>query len=743
MKRALTLLLLVAMASFALAQAAPQKTRFIVPGRYLIRDMQVNPVFASGPQGLYLLNKGMLARYDAQTLQQQAQVALYGTLDDISAEDVPAQAQWSIVQDRGKWLVPAKMGIHGDSLIILIGDLFFRLDPSTLEIKVKKSLLAEGQPQGMRIDDYLFAGAPQLEFIGDTLYKIHNPMMFPGSAVVTAVDTKDGKVMAEKELPSQLTTTNWKPVNGGITFDANYYSNGQPKTMQWQATPDAIYLLRYGALAKLDPHTLDALKITELFGAIVNIEDEASKEAKTLASIDRAQRQLPPVLLVQGKELLVVSGDQLFRVNADTLAISKRIMLTQVADKDLTSRMNQLIAYGQPQVQLTKKGLLITRGKECLLVNLQDNSVHPLLLPAPLTSALPFLRPRPQVWKAVPPEDGKTIQMNGVVWSEEKDGATTWTMYAPQYGGEFVLTGPNLGKISGNPNADGGTVMLQGTFHKKADGKVLGTIEVSENANSFGVFGSYNVNGVVRKQKVGDQTVWTISGLFEGDEYVLVGSDKFKELTAVPDLDGRQAMVMGTFSKEYEKVPPYGHGYLEVTNYNLPPTPETTADKQDQARPSIPATTAAGFYAVRNGVIVRFDAETLTQKAVRDLLPPAPEIPKAGAISDELFTAVSTSRGKRIATPQLVQVGNDLAVLTGGGFFLVDGSTLEVKAKQEQFPTLEINQYTQQPAYLVDGTNLFTVLGNELTLLDLTKGETVNSVDLSKQMLHKLFPEQM
>lgn len=738
MKRTVALALLLSLVCWAVAQPAPQKVQWIVPGRYQIRDMTNEPITLAGPQGVYVLNKGVLARFDAATLQQKGVVELFGKLDDLPAELAEGQDQWSIITERGQRLLPAAMTLHGNDLIILSGDQFFRVDPVALEIKVNKSLAADAK-RNIRNEDYLFTPAPRLDFVGDILYHL-NVSIANNPITITAIDSKDGAVLATHSLPAQLSTTGWKYFQGGVTFD---YPNGPQSPLQWTATPDGIFLLRYGALAKLDPHTLEPIKVTELFGAVTNIDDTATAETKTIASLDRAQRQLPPVMLTQGKELLIISGDTFFRVNAETLAISRQSTLTQVDDNALVQRMNLLISYGQPQVQMTKKGLYVTRGRECLLVNPVDGAVQPLSMPDALTSALPFLRPRRQPFKTVMPKDGETVQLNGVAWPETKDGATTWLFYAPQCGGTFVLTGPNVAKVSANPNAQGGNTMLPGTFHQKADGApgdALGTVEVADNPNAFVVMNGFPVNGEVKKRKVGDTTIWTISGMFEGEEYVLVG-EKLNELTKVADLDGRTAFIIGKFSKQYENVPSFGRGYLEIATYNLPPTQETTADKQDRAHAAVLATSAQTLFVVRNGAVASFAADSLKQQAVCDLLPPAPELPKDGQLTDDYVTALNGNRNLRLQAPFVATEGADLAVLIpGAGFFHLDGKTLAVKAHQEQLTYL----FPIQPSQcLTDGNKLYVANAQFLLALSADDGKVLNKVVLPELMRHPIYPNRM
>ncbi len=742
MRLLITLLLLMGLVSCALAQniPTPAKSRLIVPGRYRIRDDAglVAPAIVSGPLGVYVLNRGVLARFDAKTLQQQGLVELYGKLEDLPNDGSVAM---QTITERAQRFLPAGMALHGGDLIIVSGDQFFRVDPSTLAIKVNASLFDDKQ-HGARVDAFLSSMAPPMEFSGAILYRVLLPLNYHSTPTITAIDSNTGKILAEKALPAELSTADWQYIQGGLTFSNAYAPPGMG--LQVKATADAVYVLRNGALAKLDPKTLEPVKVKALFGPVVNIADEASLETKAAASIDRAQRTLPVVLLMQGNDLLIISGDDFFRVNADTLEINKQAQLTDVADDARAKRMGQLVSWGQPQVLSTPHGLLLTRGSEYLLVNPQDGSTHALSLPAPLTRLLPFLRPRRQLIKPVVPEDGKTIVLQGVAWAQAAGDNITWLFYDPQIG-TVKLTGAKIDAISADPNNQQGQIRVQGIFHKLADAgpdKLVGTVDTIDNGN-FMLSQTYFCTGTVHKRNVGDAALWTISSdWFDDCEFVLVG-EKLKDLTAVPDIDGREVNLMGHFSKAYEKMPPYGRGYLEITNATPLPTPEMTAAQQEQACPALPAATEGSFFAIRNGMVARFDAATLAQTALCDLLPPVPDIPKDGEIPDKLIAAVGANRTLRMATPLAIPQGNDLSVLAGNYNALLDSITLKVKAQQTPgdasllSPSIGNNNL---PTYLVDGASLYTLYGNKLLQLDLTVAKAANAVDLPELMLKKIYP---
>ena len=275
-----------------------------------------------------------------------------------------------------------------------------------------------------------------MECAGNILYRVYTPNEYAGIPALTPIEADTGKVLLEKALPAEFSTGNLKYIPGGITFDTSYAPAGV--SIHLIDTADAVYVLRNGELAKLDPKTLEPVKITHLFGPVVNVADDATAEAKALASIDHAQRTLP-VMLLQGKDLLIISGDAFFRVNADTLTISKQARFTNVADAVLAKRIGQLEAYGQPYALSTPYGLLLTRGPECLLVD--PRMARHTRFPCPMRSHIACL-PSP-AQPRIPLQvltDGQTIMLNGVAWSAMAGDNVTWFFYDPRYG-TMKLTG--------------------------------------------------------------------------------------------------------------------------------------------------------------------------------------------------------------------------------------------------------------------------------------------------------------
>lgn len=375
MKLLVTLSVLLGLMSWAFAQDEPGKINWseTVPDHLRTRDNAgvVTPAILSGPLGVYVFNKGVLARFDAKTLQPRGVVELYGKMPALPVDNIDMDGTSQLVEELGQRLLPAGMAWHHGELLVLSGDEYFRVDPATLAIKLHTTLVASDQTRYLRVDDYLDAPAPRMICSGETLYRFHLALFEP-QLTMTAIDIPTGKMLVEKHLPAALTTENWQYLKDGPRFNFPYTPAQAP--VEITATPDAVYVLRYGGLAKLDPRTLAPKKVLALFGPVVNAADHSFISA----SLDHAQRMQPAVMCWWGKNLLIVSGDHFFCVDTDTMKISAQLRITRVSGDAAVQRLRELAADGPPCELMTKYGLLVTRGEEFLLVNPANGSANSL-----------------------------------------------------------------------------------------------------------------------------------------------------------------------------------------------------------------------------------------------------------------------------------------------------------------------------------------------------------------------------
>ena len=539
MKLAISLLVLAVMVCGVYAQNARGKSRLPVPGQYMLRDQQPQPVLLAGAKDLYVLDKGVLARIDAATMTVQATQALFAPLTGIPAQgELSPRQQDDLITARAQRLLPAAMALHGADLVALIGDQFVRVDPVSLDIKVSKPLHADAA-QAARQAELFEEPARELVFNDDTLYTLHAHSFPAREVILTAVNSRDGSVLAEKPLPQplDLPLETWHPLAGGPTFDELTPFMQRPPC-SYLAAADGVYVLRCGALAKLDPRTLEQLKVTELYGAVAPPAAPADPAELQATGIKRAQRLLPPAMLMQGNELLIVQGDDFFQVNMATLAVTKHGSLAQVTGD---ARTKELIALGAPKLQPTKHGVLITRGKECFLLNPATGTCRALPLPESLTRTL-STREKTISYTPRVPKDGEKLSLNAVLWQETGAAGASWHCFSGQFG-EFILSGDRLAKIKENTGLTQGMVTVQGVFHKGDGGAnaPLGTLELTGDIQGFGML---PLPGTVQKRKLQGGEVWTVSGQYTGEDYVLVG-EKVKELEAIPDVTNRQIFLYG------------------------------------------------------------------------------------------------------------------------------------------------------------------------------------------------------
>jgi len=338
-----------------------------------------------------------------------------------------------------------------------------------------------------------------------------------------------------------------------------------------------------------------------------------------------------------------------------------------------------------------------------------------------------------KVYTPIVPKDGDKLSLNGVLWQETGvNGA--WHCFAGQYG-EFILTGDSLAKLKDNAALTKGLVIVQGIFRKGAGGAnaPLGTLAITGDIQGLGMF---PLPCTVQKRKLPGGDVWTASGLYAGDDYVLAG-EKVKELDAMPDVANRQIFIMGKYARQQEKLPQYGHGYLTVENYSFPQTTAEQAATQDKLRPTLCVVEDNNLYALRNGVIARFNCTVSNPVQVHDLLPDASKIPGAEQIPDQVRAAMNSERPLREATPLAFRLGKELAVfIPGAGYYRLDSTTLQQKATlgQERYPFAIQARNTLQ-----NGQLLFVVNGKTLLALNIADGSILGKVELPKQMVESLF----
>lgn len=146
--------------------------------------------------GVFVLNNGVLARYDPATLKPQGALDLLDPMPE-----APQLPQNPNDQDRAAmlgWFMarlqhgaePAVL-VQDNRFYIVIGTKYFCVNPDTLQIDVKSDLAnANLQPLGL-------LGKPQLTLTDGVLYVAQNQELL-------SVDPATGKVTARVSLPKRM-----------------------------------------------------------------------------------------------------------------------------------------------------------------------------------------------------------------------------------------------------------------------------------------------------------------------------------------------------------------------------------------------------------------------------------------------------------------------------------------------------------------------------------------------------------
>lgn len=150
-------------------------------------------------KALFVLRGGVLAKYDATTLDMQTMVELFGPMPALPAgENGGAADKQRWLLEQAKRLMPAAMLQTGNDLLLVISEQFFRVDTATLKLKVKATLAPDGD-LAQNIARRLLStfAVPALELHDTTLYIAHGDQLL-------SVNINDGKILATGALPAQM-----------------------------------------------------------------------------------------------------------------------------------------------------------------------------------------------------------------------------------------------------------------------------------------------------------------------------------------------------------------------------------------------------------------------------------------------------------------------------------------------------------------------------------------------------------
>lgn len=276
--------------------------------------------------------------------------------------------------------------------------------------------------------------------------------------------------------------------------------------------PQGLFVLRGGVLAKFDATNLQEQGVLELFGpapAPIDMRN-ATPEERQRAMQDRTKRMQQAEVLPMGADLLVVIGEQFFRIKLADLTIKVQSELVVPDAPQPPAQGRQFGGFAMPTtLELKDNTLYVLRGADLLTVDVETGKVV-------ATGKLPvqMVPPQPQGNPGGMRDQNNQNNRNGR--NQPAAGAQRGAAAAPR--GEF----------------DEGARMV-----------VVGTLEHQELEGGF----------------------WTLKT--ELGVFVLEGA-KLNELVKTPDATKKRVRVNGTYAN-HPGIAQFGKGYLTVEKFELLP----------------------------------------------------------------------------------------------------------------------------------------------------------------------------
>jgi len=171
------------------------------------------------------------------------------------------------------------------------------------------------------------------------------------------------------------------------------------------------------------------------------------------------------------------------------------------------------------------------------------------------------------------------------------------------------------------------------------------------------------------------------------------------------------------------------------------------------------AQNARGVFILRNGMLAKFNPDSLAQEGLVDLFPPDAENTKAPpanpfrggkpAIGDDADTKALLVQALRLLPSTLLLRDHDILVVAGESYFRIDTATLAIKATSRLVPvvddkladvqklakTLERLQASLSPVTLASNdTTLFIVRGIQIAAVDIEQGTVTAMTQLPLRM---------
>lgn len=238
-------------------------------------------------------------------------------------------------------------------------------------------------------------------------------------------------------------------------------------------TPQGFFVLRCGVLAKYDAVSLKPAGVIELFGPLAAPMNKTTPEEQQQMLIERGKRVLPAAMTVRGTDLLVVIGEQYFRIDAVGCTTKARGSLTPAGAPDDMWAPERLVKITNPPLlEVNGDVLLVLRDQQLVSVQVADGKVlGTATLPAvmfPTPAALmgrgkerPLLQNDAATRPAPPPVQivvvGKVVHYVGFWGLKDDEGA------------QYVLQGAEAERMLKTPQIEGMRVRITGLLSQATE----------------------------------------------------------------------------------------------------------------------------------------------------------------------------------------------------------------------------------------------------------------------------------
>ena len=149
--------------------------------------------------GLFVLRTGVLAQYDPQTLQEVRVFELFGPAPELPEDSADRAGMQAYLGEMQRRMAPALMLIHEDSLLIIVGNGFARIDQETLKVAATADFTMPEEGEGTESGRGLrrVEPAPTYLLVGQTIYLIR-------SQEILALGVTEGEILGRTPLPEEM-----------------------------------------------------------------------------------------------------------------------------------------------------------------------------------------------------------------------------------------------------------------------------------------------------------------------------------------------------------------------------------------------------------------------------------------------------------------------------------------------------------------------------------------------------------